>query len=65
MLTIEIKTGNAAFGETPFEAALELAKMLGKIQDALQESGDPQALDGRKFKDLNGNTVAALTYTPD
>ena len=65
MITIKIKTDNAAFGD---DAGPECARILRKLADTLEHYRGP--LDprdwnnsGARLRDYNGNTVGAVTVT--
>lgn len=54
MLTIQIKTGNAAFDESP---ELEIARILKELANQIALGNEPT-----KLRDINGNTIGIVTY---
>lgn len=58
-ITIELRTGNAAFEDAPTS---EIARILRKLADDFQDQGD---MDGAKLMDANGNAVGIVRIKPD
>lgn len=57
--TITIDTDNAAFGDTDYEAQREVADILRKLADRLDNDDVRSPL-----RDSNGNTVGLFTISP-
>jgi len=55
-ITITLKTGNAAFEETP---ATEVARILRKLADDFEALGEPSPV----LRDANGNACGAVQIT--
>lgn len=58
VFALQIQMGNAAFGETPHEAAGEVAAILRTLADKYERQG---AVDETNLRDSNGNTVGLAT----
>jgi hypothetical protein len=56
MFTLKVSTANAAFEGDP---RIEVARILRKVAERLEESGAPEAA----ILDANGNTVGKYTLT--
>ncbi len=56
-VTITIKTDNAAFEDDPTH---EVARILRKLADQMEESGLFQSGLSRKLVDFNGNVVGQM-----
>lgn len=59
-ITITITTDNAAFGDTPQDAGTEVARILKRLSEKLQDT-DPGDYCGSKLVDVNGNTVGKIS----
>ncbi len=57
--TITINTDNAAFGE---ETRGELARILHKLADYIQDGGTGHPAVGITLRDLNGNKVGMANW---
>jgi hypothetical protein len=53
-MKITIKTGNAAFGDTPYEKAAELKRIFEKIVAQVERGYEDNVI-----MDINGNIVGA------
>lgn len=63
MFKIEIETTNAAFGEEPDEATLEVARILEKLVQSLRFN--PLLATARSLYDHNGNRVGYARWEDD
>ena len=54
MFKLEIETGNAAFDDAP---ASEIARILRRLADRLENVGAPECGDEFTLHDYNGNRV--------
>ena len=57
MFTLQIKTGNAAFGYDREEATREVVRVLKKVIDQIQYGYDEKAI-----MDINGNKVGEWRF---
>jgi hypothetical protein len=62
MFSLEFRTRNEAFGETPGDKATEVARILRSIADRLEAEADGGT---GKVRDLNGNAVGQWTLLVD
>lgn len=61
MFDLYISTGNAAFGEGPRDAGLEVARILRELADRIENGIE----DETSLFDVNGNCVGRATFDPE
>lgn len=64
-ITITITTGNSAFGETEYEEAAEIHRILNNLgEQMVSHPSKIMIFDGKRLIDFNGNKVGTVTVEP-
>lgn len=61
-LKIEIKTDNAAFGDTAIECGEEVARILRELAERIEADGPPEVGGRYGAYDANGNCVGMCYF---